>query len=167
MGYLRRPVRRRAARAEKLAHWDAARDLDPQDWSQSDLPTPRIRDVYLRFVIQDQQTGWIGLFRASDVLDDDATLPDSVRSQMRSTFRWFARHLRAPRGLPRNAVCWFRADASDDCIEHLRELIELYRMSGRTVMMQSTRDPGRIVYRDQQQVAAVPVRGRRIGSSAW
>jgi hypothetical protein len=66
--------------------------------------------------------------------------------------------------LPRTAVCWFRADAAES-LKRLRTIIEIYRLAGFCVWMQASTAPGRIVYRDDYQVAAVPYRDRRTTSS--
>ena len=52
-------------------------------------------------------------------------------------------------------MCWFRAD-SVECIQRLRVLIEAYRMAGYAILMQATQTPGRVVYQDDVQVAAIP-----------
>ena len=69
------------------------------------------------------------------------------------TYRWFNEHMSFPGPLPRNAVCWFRADAAE-CVGRLRVLIEAYRMAGHAILMQATQVPGRVVYQDEIQVAA-------------
>jgi hypothetical protein len=166
MGYFREPIRRRAARAEKLALLEAARDVDLTEWEPAVGVERVARDAYVRFVVCHPERGWVGLFAAGDVLDEPDALPDAARSALRDTLRWFNRNLAVPRRLPRDAVCWFRADATP-CLARLRDLIELYRLAGRPVVMRASFAPGRTVYRDGQQVAAVPGGGGRVTSSTW
>jgi hypothetical protein len=106
----------------------------------------------------------VGLFRADAYPGRAGLLPDAARSRLRSVLRWFNRNMSVPPRLPRNAVCWLRADAAG-CVDRLRELVELYRLTGHPVLMQSTFVPGRVVYRDEHQVAAVPYACRRVTTS--
>ncbi|MEO6435901.1 MAG: hypothetical protein ABIP55_09085 [Tepidisphaeraceae bacterium] len=166
MGYFKRPVRRSAARAQRLELLDGARNIEIGAWQPCErLPAPA-RDTFLRFVVERPRGGGnVGLFRISECIEDSPELPASARSQMRAAFRWFNTNLSAPRRLPKAAICWFRADAQDS-LERIRTLIEIYRLLGYPVSMQATRSPGRVVYRDEYQVAAVPHRDRRVTSSA-
>jgi hypothetical protein len=113
MGYLKRSVRRSAARSDKLAFLDRARDIHPSGWKHCDPSIRPARDTYLRFAIEHPRVGRIGLFRSSDILEEADDLPASVRAEVESVFRWFSENLPAPRRLPVKAVCWFRADAAD------------------------------------------------------
>ena len=78
---------------------------------------------------------------------------------------WFNANLPVPRRLPKNAICWLRADAGES-LDRLRTLIEVYRLMGHPVWTQATATPGRVVYRDDFQVAAVPYPDRRTTSTA-
>jgi hypothetical protein len=160
MGYFKRPIRRGAARREWLALIGPSRDVPGAGWRRWTPSVPPAADQFLRFVVEDAGAARLGLFRSSDLLDGAEELPAAARSQMRATFRWFNANLAAPRRLPRNAVCWFRADATE-ALARLRTLIEIYRLAGRTVWMRATLNPGRVVYRDEHQVAAVPYGDRR------
>jgi hypothetical protein len=169
MGYLKRPVRRKTARAEKLAHWDAARGIDPSDWKPCDDLRHIQFNTFLRFIVHDtEHDGWIGLFQGSWQLEPerDDSLPDSVRSRLRTVLRWFNSNLTVPKRVPPRAVFWFRSDAKA-CIESLRELIEIFRVAGHDVLMQATREPGRIVYQDEHQIATVRHASSRVTSSKW
>src|SRR5687768_4037246 len=155
MGYFRRPIRRGPARRAWLALLEPARDIDAARWQPCDLDLSARREGYVRFVVQQRRGRFVGLFRSSGLLDSATDLPDSVRSQVRLTYRWFNEHMSFPGPLPRNAVCWFRAGAAE-CVGRLRVLIEAYRMAGYPILMQATQAPGRVVYQDGIQVAAVP-----------
>jgi hypothetical protein len=161
VGYLRRSIRRKTARAEKFAHLDAARDINPADWKRADLSARPARDTYLRFIVHDEY-GWIGVFQCRWMIRESHDLPESVQSCYRDNRDWFNRHLHSPRHVDPESIFWFRADATD-CIDHIREMIELYRVAGHDVLMQATRDPGFIVYRDEHQIAAIPQKQRRRG----
>lgn len=161
MGYLRRSIRRKAARAEKLAHLDAARNIDPADWVTADLSSPPERGTYLRFIVHDE-VGWIGVFQAVWMIRESAELPESVQSCYRANRDWLNRHLHAPRHVNPESIFWFRAEAVE-CIDRIRELIEIYRVAGHEVRMQATRDPGYILYQDEHQIAAIPQKEPRRG----
>jgi hypothetical protein len=111
-------------------------------------------------VVEDARTGKVGLFRSGRILDEAEDLSTAARSEVRATFRWFNANLAVPRRLPKNAICWFRGDARES-LDRLRTLIEIYRLAGHPVWMQATLNPGRVVYRDEHQVAAVPYPDRR------
>ena len=159
MGYLKRRIRRSSARRAKLALLDVGRDISPSEWTECSADLISDKTGFLRFVIQTGPGSFVGLFRSSELLEGDESLPPSVRSQTRADFKWFDRHLAAPSRLPQSAVCWFRGDATP-VIARIRTLIEAYRMCGHQVLMQGSTDPGRVVYRDAHQVAAIP-HGRR------
>jgi hypothetical protein len=165
LGDFKRPVRRSAARRERLAHLEPARKIDATRWRSCDGQLSIPRESYLRFVVQQSTGKFVGLFRSDDLLDAATDLPASVRAQVRLTYNWFNENLSVPRRMPRNAVCWFRSDAVES-IDRLRVLIEAYRMAGHAILMQATQAPGRVVYQDEMQVAAVPYRDHRKTSSA-
>jgi hypothetical protein len=163
MGYFKRKLHRQTARLERLAFFEPAREICAKDWRHCDL-TSEPAAAFLRFVVDHPADGRIGLFKSSDLVEEAEDLPASARSVLRELFRWFNANLPVPRRLPRNAVCWFRSDATSS-LERLRKLIEVYRLMGVQVWMRATQTPGRVVYRDAYQVAAVPYRDRRVTSS--
>lgn len=160
MGYFSRAVRRSDARREKAALLDATREIHPADWSDchADFRVPA--ESFVRFMIQLPGGRSVGLFRSSPLVNGSEELPPAAQSALSNAYRWFNRRLRFPRGMPQTAVCWFRADATEP-IAMMRTLIETHRLVGYHVLMQATRTPGRIVYEDEHQVAAIPQRGRR------
>jgi hypothetical protein len=155
VGYLRRPIRRKRARAEKFAHWNAAREIDPAEWTQADLSALPQRDTYLRFIVHDHEVGWTGVFQGRWMIRHATELPASVQSCYRTNREWFNRRLHSPRRVHPKSIFWFRADATA-CIDRIREMIEMYRVADHEVLMQATRDPGNIVYQDEHQIAAIP-----------
>lgn len=165
MGYFKRPVRRGAARLIKNAFFEPAREICVEQWKPCEPDHFTVTDSFHRFVVEHSRVGKMGLFRSSDLLQQAEELSDRARSELRAVFRWFNTNLPAPHRLPRGAVCWFRSDASES-LDRLRTLIEVYRLAGHQVLMQTTRLPGRIVYRDDYQVAAIPFADRHAISSA-
>jgi hypothetical protein len=165
MGYFKQPLRRGDARLAKRSANDLAHNVDFGPWRRCG-PSFRVStDQFLRFVVERSRDRTVGVFRSSCLLDAGCDFPPAARSAARELFRWFRRNLPVPRRLPMTAVCWFRADASEQ-LGRVRELVEVYRCIGATVLMQATATPGRIVYRDEHQVAAVPYRDRRTSVTA-
>jgi hypothetical protein len=159
MGYFKPPLRRSAARRTKREMLDRCGPIVPSEWSSCPSAEALKSESFVRFALNVGAGPGVGLFRSMHLLESDDSIPSSVQSQVRSTLRWFNLHVPVPKKLPRSAVCWFRGD-SVDTIDRLWVLIEAYRMSGHAVLMQGARDPGRVVYHDDYQVAAIP-RGRR------
>lgn len=166
MGYFKKQVRRGKARDERRAFVEPARSIDPARWV---LCTRRLlrpaRDRYVRFVVLNPSGNTIGLFQSSELLRAQTDWPASAKSTCKATFAWFNRAFLVPKRLPATAVCWFRADAVE-LVERMRTLVELYRLAGYQVLMRTTAAPGRIVYRDEHQVAAVPYTDRHVTSNA-
>jgi hypothetical protein len=160
MGYFKRPIRRGRARQARLANLEPARDISIANWAPCDLIKGTESVRFLRFAIDHPGIGKVGLFRSADVLEEDCDFTPAVNSQLRSILNWFNENLPAPDHLPKRAVCWFRSDATES-LRRIRDLVELYRQADRFVWMQVARNPGRVVYRDAYQVAAVPYRDRR------
>lgn len=165
MGYFKRPVRRCVARAVRNAFLEPTREMPPGKWHRCEKAMRPAAETFLRFVIKLPDAGWIGLFQSSDILEGVEDLSSDARADLARVYRWFDANLAVPRRLPKRAVCWFRADA-EECLEHIRELIEIFRLAGYQVWMRTTKAPGRVVYRDQHQVAAVPYSDRRTSASA-
>jgi hypothetical protein len=157
MGYFKQPLRRRKAAQAKRELLDAGHDVGV--WSSVERDFRTSRDQFIRFAIEYSNGTRIGLFQSNLLIEDNNGIPDSMKSALRQSFDWFNRHMRVPRRLPRNAVCWFRASARSH-VAQMRTLTEIYRAAGLTVVMQSTATPGRVVYQDEVQIAAVPYRDR-------
>lgn len=159
MGYFKRPIRRSAARQTRLAFLEPAREICPADWKQCDLSRPPAAESFLRFVIEHPRAGKVGLFRSSRVIERPDALPTAAAEELRTVFRWFNHNLPVPSRMPRNAICWLRSDAAES-LKRLRTLVDLYQLAGYPVWMQTTQTPGRVVYRDDYQIAAVPYADR-------
>jgi hypothetical protein len=134
--------------------------IDPERWSRDFSLDDVRREEFLRFVV-DLGSGRVGgLFRNSELIEDDVSISRPLQTQFRRAIAWFDHNLPAPQKLPQNAVCWFRAD-STQCLKRLEQLIEVFRASRHAVWMQSSTRPGAIVYEDKLQIAAIPYRDRR------
>lgn len=92
--------------------------------------------------------------------------PDWLNDAIDEEYRWFNENLDAPRRFgvvtrksnrPYAGVCWFR-DEARDCIRHAYALSALLEEAGVPVTRLVTDAPGDIVWRDAQQVVAMPRR---------
>lgn len=128
-------------------------------------------ETYLRFqtpVRCEQTARPLGIFASVGEITDSEDVDVSVRDWIGEELAWFNSNLPVPR---LGAECWrplfwFRAN-SRLIIARIWELVVVLRDCGLPVQMQRTSDPGRIVYSDEHQVAAVKRRGLREPRRAW
>ncbi len=117
---------------------------------------------YIRFVtrLKDAETSKdLGIFQAFGRLEDKDKLEGWAQERGNAICNWFDQNLKAPKmkGAHWRAVFWFRAD-QQEMVKMLWELVAILEEHGVIVALNSTDDPGTIVYRDSFQVAAVPFR---------
>lgn len=162
MGYFKRTVRRGAARGARLAFLaDSARAGEASGWRRCDWAERPAVEGFVRFVVELPGVGNVGLFREQEALEEAEHLPAEAWRAGRAALRWFDTHLPVPDALPPEAVCWFRADARGS-LRRIWDVVDAYRAAGYVVWMRVTRNPGRVVYRDRYQVAAVGYRDQRV-----
>ena len=98
-----------------------------------------------------------GILQAAfDLLRSNEVEPAFAR-ELEATVDGLCDHLAAPRGVQPGAVCWFR-DSAAEPLRHAWALVRLLRTVGVAVRVETTADPGQVVYEDSAQVAAVPRR---------
>lgn len=88
---------------------------------------------------------------------DLALLPPDIARPARQAMRWFNDELPVPRLGKQNAICWFRA-SQQEMIDRAFDLIAALRAAGHQVQQLQTDRPGRCLYEDPYQVAAIPWR---------
>lgn len=98
----------------------------------------------------------MGLFRATVALEEDFDLPDYAYELLIESLDWFNCNLKVPTlpSLSGRCVFWFRTD-SDELLERVWTLVALLNEEGLYVHQRTTSRPGKIVYSDEYQVAAV------------
>ena len=162
MGYLRKKLRRSRCRAQIDAAY--ARPFPPtvMQWLRAtDQPLTGARFVRLSTDRVDRDSNEPqGVFAAAYELCDDIETQPRIRRELKDLLAWLDRHLRAPGTVPPRAIFWFRADATQ-CIDKIWELVTIVRDCGVEVSMMQTNTPGRMAYRDELQVAAIPFADRR------
>lgn len=119
---------------------------------------------YLRFqtsVRADYGPRKLGIFRAAGWLEQSDVIEEPLRTWLRPPLDWFNAHLRVPclESNCRRAVFWFRTDAQD-VVARAWDLVAILREFGVAVELRRTDAPGKIVYRDEHQIAAIPRRCR-------
>lgn len=101
----------------------------------------------------------LGVFRAAGVVCDGPNLPAYARETLAESFDWFNTNLAVPRSetMDRRAIFWFRSSAVT-CIRRVWEIVAVLREESIVVRLFRTTRPGRIIYADEHQVAAIPTR---------
>jgi hypothetical protein len=121
--------------------------------------------AYVRFETPyhcDSSRQHLGIFWAAAAVEERAELPDWTRQWLNNRNYWFGAHLPIPRrdGIDRRAIFWFRPQAK--IVSEVWHLVAILREEGIPVALRLTSLPGRIVYKDDFQIAAIPYgHGRR------
>jgi hypothetical protein len=161
MGYFLRKVRRGECRSMKHSLLCAPAD-DPFPLL-SELPrgTAFQGQLYLRLAVPEihpDSAQPAGIFAAAGWLEDSCRCRPEDKTRLRRWLRWFQRNLRIPRDIPPEAIFWFRDDGRR-AVRRLWGIVRTLRAYGSPVRLISTRDPGRIVYSDDLQIAAILGKG--------
>jgi hypothetical protein len=120
------------------------------------LPEPS-RARYLRFRIcaQNPRTPHhLGVFSAPEEMARRRLDPALIEA-LRAETAWFDEHLASPDLDRFDTVFFFRSDATE-CVRRAWHLVALIREAGLQVEMQVRALPGKVVYEDEHQVAALP-----------
>ncbi len=123
--------------------------------------------MYIRFAVtqRDHDTGYpMGVFMAANELRDSIDADPDLVARLHEHRRWFNANLPAPADYggkvePRS-IFWFKPDASE-CIRRIWTLAALLHEGGYFVRRITCTRPGRIVFEDDHQIAAIPFRDTR------
>jgi hypothetical protein len=120
--------------------------------------------LFLRFqtALRCLRTGrWLGIFGASYWLIEGKVLLDAEEASLQSDLAWFSSHLPSPKlGIHGwKAMFWFRDNAAT--LPRVWNIVHPLRNHGIHVELIATQRPGKVVYRDEHQVAAIPHAWRR------
>lgn len=149
MGYLRRKLRRSTARAAASA------------FSATCAGNPAADPPTVGFVRLATAAG-AGVFSAGYRLRDGQRGTPAEQAELTAVLRWFERELPPHGPAEPAAVFWFKADTTE-LIRQVWRLVRLLQRNGQDVRICTTRRPGRVVFEDRFQVAAVPYRDARFG----
>lgn len=102
---------------------------------------------------------WLGIFGAAGELRDDDKIEPWFAEPLNETLQWFNRNLAVPKAEQVNRRClfWFDCDSSE-VLGAVWDLVMVLQQHDVAVVSQKCADPGKIVYRDCHQVAAIPSR---------
>lgn len=88
-------------------------------------------------------------------------MPDYATRVVAEHLLWLKLNLKSPKVLDKDengrAICWFKTSAHDP-LAHIWPIKAMLQEFGYHIDVLKTRDPGRIVYEDDWQVAAKPRR---------
>jgi hypothetical protein len=104
----------------------------------------------------------LGIFRAAGRVELRAELHDWTREWLRDSLDWFNERLPVPpsKEIDGRAIFWFHPRS--EIVREVWQLVAILREEGVRVGLRRTSIPGRIIYRDDYQIAAVPYgHGRR------
>jgi len=104
----------------------------------------------------------LGIFWAAEVVESRADLHPWTRDWLNNRSTWFGAHLPVPRldDIDPRAIFWFRPRTK--IVREMWQLVAILREEGVPVGLRRTNVPGRVVYQDEFQIAAIPYgHGRR------
>lgn len=97
-----------------------------------------------------------GIFRVAGHIQENVRLGEEQEKKLAATLRWFNKRLPVPRVFDPRALFWFKFSAVE-CRRRVMHLARLLREMGVGIVITETNAPGKVVYADEFQVAAVPV----------
>ena len=100
-----------------------------------------------------------GLFVAAGRIEDSGRTAACTRELLRDYLAWFNDNLAVPSLAGREWRClfWFRSEAQE-VIQRMWDLVAILEEEDVHVRKLWTTTPGRVVYSDRHQVAAIPTR---------
>ena len=122
--------------------------------------------MYIRFVINEtdsESSKKQGLFMAMGDLRDSNVMYDYEITQASDIYNWFKENLKVPYvqssessyySKPQ-AISWFK-DSATEHISKMREYAQIFEAHDVHVIQITTERPGKVVYEDEYQVAAIP-----------
>jgi hypothetical protein len=164
VGYFRRRISRQRCASQVARAVARQSRAGLVGWIEAPAEPPRAtrRTTYLRFAvghIHEDSHQQLGVFQAAYQLRNGGGCGSDAGAMLNPLLRWFGENLHAPEVTCR-AIFWFKSDAAP-CIGRIWEMIHVLTSHDHGVWMMRSDAPGRIVYEDDFQVAAVPYRDRR------
>ncbi|MGH8491883.1 MAG: hypothetical protein ACRERR_02075 [Moraxellaceae bacterium] len=105
-----------------------------------------------------------GVFVAAHTLRDEGDLTRQEHEDLRLMLAWFNENLHIPEVLQesehRRAISWFKPAAKEP-IGRMWQLKSLLELHGLSIKILATDEPGTLVYEDDWQVIAKPLKGKR------
>jgi len=110
----------------------------------------------------------MGIFGAAGKVEVRSELSDWTRQRLADSLDWFGEHLPIPRDdeIDKRAIFWFEPRST--VVREIWDLVSILRDVEIPIGLRRTNMPGRIVYRDKFQIAAIPYsHGRRDRNRRW
>ena len=155
MGYFKQPIDRGRMRELVRALHEHSAVLRP--WTRIPDRPPR-RSCFLRFTTHDRHPSSLrrsGIFVATHRALESGDIEHALALRLRAHLDWFAANLVSPDIDEDRAIFLFKSDAIE-CTRRMWDLIHTLRDVGVLVEMQVFEKPGKVVYEDELQVAAIP-----------
>lgn len=104
----------------------------------------------------------MGVIRAASMLEE-SRFSQKDRDELYDLYDWFNDYLIVPnrfakspkRYAEKRAISWFK-DTSEVCISKARKIADLLEKYNIRTEMLKSKNPGYVVYEDEDQVAAIP-----------
>jgi hypothetical protein len=96
-----------------------------------------------------------GIFRVAGHVQDKVRLTEEQGKKLAAMLAWFNKRLPVPRVSNPKAIFWFKFSATE-CRRRVTQLARLLRELGVGIVITETNQPGKVVYEDAFQVAAIP-----------
>ena len=163
MGYFKRKIDR--ARCRDLIRGLDRRGGERQGWYSWDGESwgeiGRVRYVRFSIVERDDWSGRrCGVFVAAGDLRREGRVAGEYVERLNEVLRWFGEYLPSPDLDEETAIFFFKSDGGE-CVSRVWDLIWILREHGLHVELQRVDQPGRVVYEDDYQGAAIPWRVSR------
>ena len=97
-----------------------------------------------------------GIFRVAGYVQDKVRLTEEQNDELAATLRWFNKRLPVARIREPRAIFWFKFSAAE-CRRRVSRLARQLREFGVGIVITETNLPGKVVYEDEFQVAAIPI----------
>jgi len=122
------------------------------------------RELRVRFIaplVDPDSRRFEGVFIAAYRLRNEGDMPSYQREELRSQLQWFSEHLPVPEPLShswnRGAISWFKCE-SKDCITRVWAMVQILEENGIVIRKITTEEPGHVIYEDDWQIVASPLR---------
>lgn len=97
----------------------------------------------------------LGIFRVTGDVQETMKLSEADEKKLASTLRWFNKNLPVPKIYRKEAIFWFKFSAGE-CRRRVNHLARHLRTFDIEVVVTETNMPGKVIYEDAFQIAAVP-----------
>jgi hypothetical protein len=166
VGYLKRRRSRLRERRSISAAFPSECDFDALEWAFAREWTAGVLESdslpFVRFAVRRRgvpKGEYDGVFRAAYAVarrplktdDFDARV---LAEEVLELLQWFEENLTSHDPRAKRAVFWFRSEAVA-CIDRVWRLTRLLERAGFTIFIQETDAPGKVVYQDDNQIAAL------------